>query len=283
MGWPSTAGSFLSEAERLHLYALRGFAGEELAWANRRPEDEVTRRPPPQGGRRGEPDDPQDLKLAPEGRRPAQRATEIKDSTARSPLTPYRSPSVSGPRSRSSRRSASGAQNSGCGRNSGSSPRACAARISVAHGRHHPLVSSRRSSESKHERRFARAFRACGPRAGCSYASPRTARQSSDVLTFSGIRRFPSVEGMPSYLIETSPGVGPRRRAGRAREPGTLGCRKADAGRHRCPLRRRHPRTRGRDLLLLVRRPDARRSRAGRAARRPRPVRVVEAITAREE
>ena len=128
--------------------------------------------------------------------------------------------------------------------------------------------------------RVRQARRALADRAGRKL---RTARQSSDVLTFPGGRPGRSVDGMPSYLDRDLPCARSRRRADGAGGAGTLGGRGADAGRNERPLRRRHPRTRGRDLLLRVRRTVGPGGRAGGTARCARPVRVVEAVTSREE
>src|SRR5439155_2746613 len=56
----------------------------------------------------------------------------------------------------------------------------------------------------------------------------------------------------------------------RPRATSPLGCGGADAGEHARPLRAFDPRSRGRDLLLRLRRSVGPRSCACRAARRPR-------------
>ena len=96
---------------------------------------------------------------------------------------------------------------------------------------------------------------------------PTLAEQSADVLTFSRLRAGRSVDGMPSYLVETylARGHAGERtaREGRARSA----AEEPDAGGNPRPLRRAI-RTRRRDLLLRVQRTLERGGGPGRALRR---------------
>ena len=84
------------------------------------------------------------------------------------------------------------------------------------------------------------------------------------------LSRPPSVDRVPSYLVETFLARGAAGERERARAAGALGRRGNDAGGDARRLRRIHPRPRGRDLLLHVRGVVGPRGRAGRPAGRAR-------------